>query len=150
MTEHLGVIRLDDQEIAVAVELAPTSIRLVTDQLLVGDWTYEECQVVRNASGGYDLQAEGDSLEFDPIDLAAFEKALATKAGGTEPHLATLDELPEALAAKAGETERVVAPLDELPKAVAPKPRPITLVLFYALLALTILLATWATWSLLS
>lgn len=112
-----------------AVEIAPTSIRLVSDKLLVGDWTYEECRIVRSGSGVFNIEAEGDSLEFEPVDAPAFEDALATRSS---------------------ETEHLPIALDELPKAVAPKPRPMTLLLFLALLALTVLLGAWATWTLLS
>lgn len=129
MTEHLGVIRLDDNEVAVAVEIAPNSIKLVTDKLLVGDWTPDQCRIVRNGAGGFSIEAEGDSLEFEPIDASAFEAALATRSG---------------------EMDHPPIVLDGIPKAVAPRPKPMTLVLFVALLALTLILGVWATWTLLT
>lgn len=127
ITEHPGVITLDGDPIEVTVGLATHRISLSSNGSEIGSWSTDECTIVDNGEGNYLLIAENEKLPFVPVSRDLFAEALGS--------------------AGAGIATRRQSPPRHLAQGVEAPPRPLTVVGFYLLAAITTLLGVWALWS---
>lgn len=126
MATFHGVVTLDETKISVDLGLDGDTIKLIVDGNEVGVWSPDECSIENVDDGVYTINAENESLLFVPSDPAGFAEGLN---GGREP---------EPVSSESSGQHRQVPP-----------PRPVTMVLFYVLSAVTALLGLWALVSLL-
>ncbi len=126
MSQHNGAISLGDDPIVVVVGVNADRIRLDSNGSEIGDWARDECEIVVDPAGRYLIRAENEELPFIPDDPVTFAEALTqgspTTSGG-----------PQRETSRATEDE------------VAPKP--LTVIGFYILAAITLALGLWAVWS---
>ena len=127
MTRYDGVVTFEDSEIPVNLGIDAGEICLFVNGKEVAAWSPSECSIQTVDGGVYTINAENESLRFVPSDPVSFAHGLN---GG-------LGTMPRTTAPEAGAAQREV-----------PEPRPITMVMFYALSALTALLGLWALLSL--
>lgn len=121
---------LDGDPIEVTVGLDARRIHLTSNGLEIGSWGPEECRIVANAGGGYLIIAENEELAFSPSSDERFASALAA------------EENPQRKSTPGHARSAAPKHIEE------GAPRPLTMVGFFLLAALTSLLGIWALWSL--
>lgn len=95
----------------------------------IGSWAPEECEISESGPGSYLIVAENERLPFLPASDDVFQAALAKRVTRSRP--APIDSPGYATHGQVQE---------------AP-PRPITVIGFYLLAAVTAALGLWAVWS---
>ena len=118
-----GVVTLEDDRVPVTIGLDRDEVTLVSGRVEIGKWPTEDCTFVENGDGTWVIEADDGSVSFRPDDPRQFERGLAVQ---LDVQAAWPDD----------ETDIVV--LD------GPRPRPLTVVGFYALAAGTVAMGVWA------
>lgn len=138
MTTYDGVINLDDKQIPVIIGFEDTGIRMSSGGAEIGEWAEDEYSIDHDGGGVYTITAESEALQFVPNNPSLFAEQLsAGVAPIAEPvaeHPETETTLPDTVEESAGRESRDVAP----------PPKPVALVAFYALAAVTAALGLWA------
>jgi hypothetical protein len=142
VTLYDGVINLDDNQISVIIGFEEDGIRMSSGGKEIGEWAEGEYSIDHNGGGVYTITAESEALQFVPNNPSLFAARLN---GGAPP-------IPQAVT-EHSETEPVLsttveetAPRENRDE--APPPKPVTLVVFYALAGITVALGLWAVVSL--
>ncbi|HEY5890121.1 MAG TPA: hypothetical protein VIW94_05425 [Acidimicrobiia bacterium] len=126
MSQHNGAISLGADPIVVVVGVNADRIRLDSNGSEIGDWARDECEIVVDPAGRYLIRAENEELPFIPDDPVTFAEALT----GTP---ATTSSDPQSGTSRIMVDERA--------------PKPLTVIGFYILAAITMALGLWAVWS---
>jgi hypothetical protein len=142
VTLYDGVINLDDNQISVIIGFENAGIRMSSGGSEIGEWAEGEYSIDHNGGGVYTITAESEALQFVPNNPRLFAARLNGEvAPNPEPvaeHSETESVLSEAVEELARPENR-----DE-----APPPKPMTMVIFYALTGVTVALGLWAVVSL--
>ncbi len=120
-----GVVNLSDNDVPVIIELDEESVRLSASGAEVGHWSLDECDITRSDETTFIIHAEAERLPFVPSQPGAFAGAV-----GLADDKASVPRPPEA--EQESEAEE------------APAPQPLTVGLFYALVAATLASGVWA------
>jgi len=144
VTIYDGVINLGDNQVSVIIGFEDAGIRMSSGGAEIGEWAEGEYSIDHNGGGVYTITAESEALQFVPNNPRLFAARLN---GGVPP-------TPE-VAADHSETESALSEsVNELVirenRDEAPPPKPLTLVVFYALASVTLALGVWAVVSLLT
>ena len=138
MITFAGVVTLEDDRVPVTIGFDEDEVTLVSGRVEIGKWPTGDCNIVENGDGTWVIEADDGSVSFRPDDPQQFEQGLADQ-------LVADTDLP---AAVSGEEPRVEEPdgvvLD------GPRPRPWTVVGFYALALVTAALGVWSFISIIS
>ena len=137
MTLYDGVINLDNNQISVIIGFEDAVLRMSSGGAEIGEWAESEYSIDHVGDGVYTITAESEALEFTPNNPGLFAARLNGEVAPIPEGEAEQSETEDG----PGKVEDSVAP--ENPD-VAPPPTPVTLVAFYALVALTGALALWA------
>jgi hypothetical protein len=133
-----GVVTLEDDRVPVTIGFDDDEVTLVAGRVEIGKWPAGDCNFVENGDGTWVIEADDGSVSFRPDDPQQFEQGLADQ-------LVADADLP---AAVSGEEPGVEEPdgvvLD------GPRPRPWTVVGFYALALVTAALGVWSFISIIS
>lgn len=131
MAIYDGVVTLADDQIPVIIELDDEHVRLSASGTEIGQWRADECRIDPVDDTTYTITAEDETLEFVPSQPRLFAAALN---GASDEAIDT----PVQHARPAAEQ------VPSANTAEAPPPKPLTMGLFYALCALTAVLALWS------
>lgn len=138
MTNHSGVVAVENGGVHVTVGLGGTVVQLLAGDSKIGEWDTHECEITDNGDGTFAIAAEEETLSFMPDDPASFALGLSEivtrpvvdQQVGTNPaSSAVSDDVAD------GDTIEIVE---------SPPPRKLTMVAFYAIAALTAVLGIWA------
>lgn len=132
MSIYDGVVTLNENDVPVMVELGDDHVRLSASGTEIGEWPSDECHIAHVTDSIYSITAEDETLQFVPNQPTLFAAAV---------HGNGRDQTPAARAPAETEAERE-APVTG--NREAPPPRPLTMVLFYALCVGTAALALWS------
>ena len=124
MTNFSGVVTLNEDRVPVTVGLVDDRISLVAGDVSIAEWEAGDYIVVDLGTGTFVIEAEEGSISFHPDDPGSFARGI-----GQEPDVAPL--VPPASS-------------DTVLIKEGPAPKPSTLAGFYALVARTVALGTWA------
>jgi hypothetical protein len=117
MTTYAGVATVENDHLPIKVDLDDEKITLVSGETSIREWPAGDYKVIDLGSGEFVIEAEQDSIQFLPDDPGSFAKRVQ---GG--PELGRADTFQVRL---------------------GPPPRPLTLVGFWALAAVTAALGIW-------
>lgn len=120
-----GVATLNDDSLPVTVGLDEERITLVSGVVPIGEWLAGEYEVIDLGSGTFVIEADDDSIPFFPDDPGSFARGL---------HL-------EPAPTTAADRSRS---MDTIEIKDGPAPRPVTLIAFWLLVAVTTALGIWA------
>lgn len=145
MSIYDGVVTLADDDIPVIVELNDGAIRLTASGTEIGHWPKGEAKIQHLADGSYAISAENEILSFVPSQPNLFAAAVNGSAHrGSE---STVEIAPDER--RRHETGERLGQ-DDIPEQtpddvrMAPAPKPLTMGLFYALCAMTAVVAIWS------
>jgi hypothetical protein len=117
MTTYAGVATVENDHLPIKVDLDDEKITLVSGETSIREWPAGDYKVIDLGSGEFVIEAEKDSIQFLPDDPRGFAKRVQ---GEPEPGRA-----------------------DNFQVRLGPPPRPLTLVGFWALAAVTAALGVW-------
>jgi len=137
LTTHPGVVTLDETEIQVSLALEPGRVRLFAGDREVGDWSEAECIIRTRGDGGWVIEAENESLPFQPEDPRLFSVGLNGPSTAAPP----FEAIPE---------QSATGPLTFTGPREGPPPRWTTLLGFYLIAGFTAVLGVWAFLSLIT
>lgn len=126
MPMYDGVITVAGEDVPVLVVFDGNNIRMSASGTEIGEWRTDECLISHVGDSTYAITAEDETLQFRPNQPTLF--AAAVNLGVRTSVSTTPNPAPE--------------PSVERPE--APEPRPMTMVLFYALCIITAGLALWS------
>ena len=132
MSIHDGVVTIDEDDVQVILGVEEDKIRLSAGGLEIGEWSVEDCSIDPAGDGVFTITAENETLTFVPNNQTTFTAAMN---GGS-----ITDAVPEPPVE--GSTETAIASSTDSDQ--IPDPRPVTMVVFYALAAITGVLGLWA------
>ncbi len=124
MTTYAGVATVENDHVPIRVDVDDEKITLVSGEVSIREWLAGDYQVIDLGSGEFVIESEKDSIPFLPDDPDRFAERLQ---GDTTP-------------------ER--RPGDGWEVRIGPPPRPLTLVGFWVLAAITAALGVWGALSL--
>lgn len=140
MPQYDGIVSLEENEVEVVIDLRPDRVHLWAGDLEIGDWAPGECAIASLGDGVYSITAENHSLRFVPREPGRFEDGLNHGTGyGLSPAPS-----PDRSGDRHGRHVKVLPATESVRETEAPPPKPVTVVLFYGLAAITALLAVWA------
>jgi hypothetical protein len=142
LSEHPGVINLNEQTVDVSVELGTDRIRLSAGNQEIGDWSIDECEIVEKRSGVFLIRAEHDELPFSPAEPQRLRDSIAMTDNGAGE--LSSEVAPIEVMAQPAPAVTLADHLGGLKPDEQPSPRPVTLALFYLLVAVTAFLGLWA------
>jgi hypothetical protein len=119
MTTYAGVATVEDDHLPIRVDLDEEKIILVSGETSIREWPAGDYKVIDLGSGEFVIEAEQDSIQFLPDDPGSFAKGVQ------------------------GETAPAPVRADTFEIRLGPPPRPLTLVGFWALAAVTAALGIW-------
>jgi hypothetical protein len=125
-TTYAGVATVENDHLAIRVDLDEEKIALVSGEVSIREWPAGGYQVIDLGSGEFVIESEDDAIQFVPDDPRSFALGL----------------------------QRGPGPQDGRPGGgfevqIGPPPKPLTLVGFWALAAVTAALGIWGLVSLL-
>jgi hypothetical protein len=144
VTIYDGVINLDDNQFPVIIGFEGAGIRMSSGGAEIGEWAEGEYSIDDNGGGVYTITAESEALQFVPNNPRLFAARLN---GGVPP---TQEVAADHSEAESALSESVNEPVTRENRDEAPPPKPLTLVVFYALAGVTLALGLWAVVSLLT
>jgi len=127
-----GVVTIDEDDVQVILGLDGNKIRLSAGGLEIGEWSADECSIDSVGDGVFTITAENETLIFVPNNPTSFEAAMNGGGAPDEAPDGTVEQSTEPTVAPPGETDHI------------PDPKPVTMVVFYALAAITGVLGVWA------
>ena len=131
MITFAGVVTLEDDRVPVTIGIDRDEITLVSGQVEIGKWPAEDCTFLEKGDGSWVIEADHDSVAFLPDDPGRFAKGLSG-----HPIVEAETISGQAKTDANAEARFVVRE--------GPRPRPMTLIGFYALAAVTAALGVWA------
>jgi hypothetical protein len=126
VTTYAGVATVENDHVPVRIDLDEEKISLVSGEVSIREWPAGDYQVIDLGSGEFVIESEQGSIQFVPDDPRRFAEGIHGE--------------PESV------TERVA---DTFEIRTGPPPKPLTLVGFWALAAVTAALGIWGLISLL-
>jgi hypothetical protein len=126
VTTYAGVATVENDHVPVRIDLDEEKISLVSGEVSIREWLAGDYQVIDLGSGEFVIESEEDSIQFVPDDPRRFAEGIHG-----EPELAP------------GRS------VDTFEIRTGPPPKPLTLVGFWALAAVTAALGVWGLISLL-
>lgn len=138
MTTFPGTVAFEDDRVPVMVGIDIDKITLISGEVEIGEWPTAECTFLEKGDGSWVIEAEDDSVFFLPDDPSRFAQGLAG-------HLIIDTDALTETSTTHSEADNGVFDVAE-----GPAPKPLTVVGFYALCAITLALGIWAAVSLVS
>lgn len=132
MSIYDGVVTIDENDIQVVLGVNEDKIWLSAGGLEIGEWSAEECSIDSVGDGVFTITAENETLTFVPNNPMTFSAAMN---GGS-----TSDRAIDTPVEKPAESEMVSSSETD----PVPDPKPVTMVIFYALVAITGTMGLWA------
>jgi hypothetical protein len=126
VTTYAGVATVENDHVPIRVDLDEEKIALVSGEISIREWAAGHYQVIDLGSGEFVIESDEDSIPFLPDDPRSFARGVLTE--------------PVAEPSETGTGWEVK---------LGPPPQPLTLVGFWALVALTAALGVWGLISLL-
>jgi hypothetical protein len=144
LSKHPGVINLNDQVVEVSVELGTDRLRLFAGNQEIGDWSIDECEIVENGSGAFLIRAEQEELPFSPAEPQRLRDSMAGIPTDIGPGDVSTEGARIEITAQPTPTVALADDLHAFKPVEQPPPGPVTLGLFYLLVAVTAFLGLWA------
>ena len=132
MSIYDGVVTIDEDDVQVILGMDEDKIRLSAGGLEIGEWPAEDCLIDSAGDGVFTITAENETLTFVPNNPTTFSAAM--NLGRVS---APVPVSPDT------ESTNAALPAPEEPNQI-PNPKPVTMVIFYALGAITGILGLWA------
>ena len=133
MSIYDGVVTIDEDDVQVILGVDEDGIRLSAGGLEIGEWTPEDCSIDAAGDGVFTITAENETLTFVPNNPRTFAAAVNGGSIPDPPVTTTLED-------STGETPTTVTSDSN----EVPDPKPATMIVFYALAAITGVLGLWA------
>jgi hypothetical protein len=127
-----GIVTVDEDDVQVILGVDENKIRLSAGGLEIGEWSAEDCAIDSVGDGVFTITAENETLTFVPNNPTTFAAAMNDGSAPDEASGATMEESMEPAVVSPSEADQI------------PEPKPITMVVFYALAAITGVLGIWA------
>lgn len=125
MTTYAGVATVENDHVPIRVDVDDEKITLVSGEVSIREWLAGDYQVIDLGSGEFVIESAKDSIAFLPDEPDRFAEGLQGEA------------TPER--ESTGDTWEI---------RIGPPPRPLTLIGFWALAAVTAVLGVWGALSL--
>lgn len=132
MSIYDGVVTINEEDVQVILGVDDDKIRLSAGGMEIGEWSADDCSIEPMGEGVFTITAEDETLTFVPNDPLTFSAAFN---GGKTPEKAVEDTVEET------STSEMVPPSD---RGQVPDPKPLTMIMFYVLAAVTGILGLWA------
>jgi hypothetical protein len=117
VTTYAGVATVENDHVPIKVDLDDEKITLVSGETSIREWPAGDYRVIDLGSGEFVIEADQDSIQFLPDDPRSFAEGVQ---GDPAPSRADTFEVR-----------------------LGPPPRPLTLIGFWALAAVTAALGIW-------
>lgn len=135
-----GFVTFDQDKVPVTVDLDPEKISLDAGDTHIGEWSTSECLITDQGAGTFLIEAEGDTLSFEPEEPGRFAHSLEANGVLAAEARAESKKVEQTAPVEAKHDE----PDEEFTIVEGPPPKTNTVIAFYALAIITAALGIWA------
>ena len=132
MSIYDGVVTTDEDDVQVILGVDEDKIRLSAGGSEIGEWSAEDCSIDAVGNGTFTITAEDETLTFVPNNPTIFAAAIDGRRVPDQMAEETVEESTESAVVTSIEADQI------------PDAKPVTMVVFYALAAVTAVLGLWA------
>jgi len=135
-----GFVTFDQDKVPVTVDLDPEKVTLDAGDTHIGEWSTSECLITDQGAGTFLIEAEGDTLSFEPQEPGRFAHSLEANGVPASEAKTRAKNVEQAAPVEANHDDSE----EEFTIVESPSPKTNTVIAFYALAIITAALGIWA------